>query len=213
MDGMTQLSLGDALAPQTPGSLSHRLGAYSEAGAPLLPGGPSAEFVAAGLDPERSLVRHGGASDLSLLARGQGWEKICGAKGPETPSQSPSAVPLASAAGCEPTHALVLRHGGGRAPSLLGGQAWERLCSAAEPESPCHPDPAPPCAPATWQPPAGGAMVLDELLVMYKAKARALQPGSEDLAALAAAAGNAAAAAVLSGVQASAAVHLAPQLP
>jgi len=94
----------------------------------------------------------------------------------------------------------LLQHGGESAPSLLAsGQGWERVCHAALPESPPYLDPAVPDAPAEQPPVPPG--VLEALLAMYEHEARTLQLESGDLAALAAAAGNAAAVAVLSAAQ------------
>ena len=94
-----------------------------------------------------------------------------------------------------------MRTGGNSAPSLLvSSQGWERDWNDAVPGSPSYFDSTIPDAPAV-HPLVPPEMAPEELLAMYKHKARTPPLESGDLAALAAAAGNAAAVAVLSAVQ------------
>lgn len=139
--------------------------------------------------------------DAPMLESTSFWSQelmMCGeARGPLQPD-----VPLdAPVDGRREPGRFLPRNGHDSAPSLLAsGQGWKRVCDDAVPESPTYTYPAVPDAPA-MQPLVLTGLSLEEVLAMYKHKARMQQLESGDLAALAAAAGNAAAAAVLSAVQ------------
>ena len=183
---MTPLSLGDAPILQSTGSWSQQLMMYGEARVPMQPSAPCDALADGMREPGRSLLRSGGHSAPSLLASGQGWERVCDDALPERPSHSDPAVPDAPAM---------------QPPALPAvDQDWVRVSGRALPESLSHQDPAVPDAPGV-QLPASPGVSPEELLAMYKHDARALQLEGGGLATLAAAAGNAAAVAVLSAVQ------------
>ena len=100
-----------------------------------------------------------------------------------------------------------LWHGGATAPCLLAfDQGWEYVCDSARPGSPSGSAPDSFLDAPAVQPSAAPAQGMEELLAVNMARTRALQPGIEDLAALATAVGHAAVAAVIAAMQVGAAV-------